>query len=379
MKFPWTLVTLMVTICLLAVSKKTNAYPLNSDMDIKSNLAEEAIKSRLQTLDLPFAVEYTEEVNSLIQRYAVAGYKGTQHILGRSVLYFPIFEHYLKVYDLPIQLKYLPIVESRLRPQATSSVGAAGLWQFMPVTAKQYKLKINEYLDERRDPYKSTEAAVKMLSDLYEQFEDWSLVLAAYNCGPGRVRKAIRYAGCNNFWEIRKFLPQETQKYVPAFIAAAYIENFYSLHDLAPNYPTMAMQNTRTVITHQYMAFRDIAYKCSISEEILTALNPSYVKGVIPTSYTGNYVILPKKAVKDFKAYDAKLAKKSVAAITAAPYGTFLTHHVVNPGERIETLAKNYHCSIAEIVAWNELRKPEVVVGQELTLYLSKNIFIPRP
>ena len=318
MKFPWT-VTTLVTLCLLLVTTKTNAYPPDAKKDVKSSLAEGAIKERLQLLNIPFTVEFNSEVKHYIKSYATSGYKGTQYILGRSTLYFPIFEHYLKIYRLPLELKYLPMVESRLRPQATSGVGAAGLWQFMPITADQYKLKINKYLDQRRDPYKSTEAAVKMLADLHEEFDDWSLVLAAYNCGPGRVRKAIRYAnGCRDFWEIRKYLPQETQKYVPAFIAAAYIENYYSLHDLVPRKPDMQMQNTRTLLVHQYMSFKDIAYKCGISEEIIYALNPGFVKGIIPTSYTGHYLVLPTEAVDAFKEYEAKLAKKSSASLALA-------------------------------------------------------------
>lgn len=378
MKFPWTLVTLMVTLSLLLVTTKTNAYPPNAPKEVNSLLAEGAIKERLHLLDIPFQVEYSTEISNYIRKYATSGYKGTQNILGRSTLYFPIFEHYLKIYQLPVQLKYLPMVESRLRPQATSGVGAAGLWQFMPTTAKHYSLKIDQYLDERRDPYKSTEAAVKMLADLYEQFEDWSLVLAAYNCGPTRVRKAIRIAGCSNFWEIKKYLPQETQNYVPAFVAAAYIDNYYSLHDLSPKYPSMEMQDTRTLLVHQYMTFKDIAYKCNINEDLIASLNPGYIKRIIPTSYSGNYLVLPTEAVDAFKTYEAKLANKSTASISAVPYGTFLTEHVVNPGERLETLAKNFHVSIADIVSWNDLKKPEVVAGQMITLYLSKNIFIPR-
>lgn len=381
MKFPWTLVALMIGICLLATTQ-TIAYPPNSNGLTKiawSSQEEGAIPPRLQALEIPFEVNYSTEIKDLIKSYVTSGYKGTQHILGRATLYFPIFEHYLKINRLPLTLKYLPIVESRLKPSATSDVGAAGLWQFMPSTATEYNLKINRHLDERRNPHRATEAATKMLAELYDQFGDWALVLAAYNCGPTRVRKAIRLANCNNFWELKSYLPRETQKYVPAFIAAAYVDRYYSTHNLVPVYPDLELQDTRTFVVHKYMTFRDLAYTCDLDIETLAYLNPGYRNGIIPTSYAGNILVLPSHATEAFRIFQAELSDKSLASLKAVPYGFFLGTHVVNPGDRIESLARSYHCSIKDIVEWNGLRAPDLFVGQELTLYLSKNFFLPKP
>ena len=381
MKFPWTSVALTTAICLSATTKSI-AYRSNTNETAKIKWTaqiETAVKPRLQSLDIPFEVKYTSEVKELIKSYVTSGYKGTQHILGRTTLYFPIFEHYLKIHRLPLELKYLPVVESRLKPGATSSVGAAGLWQFMPGTAAAYELKINRHLDERRDPYKSSEAAVKMLGKLYQQFGDWALVLAAYNCGPTRLRRAIRESNSRDFWTLRSYLPKETQRYVPAFIAAVYVDNYYSAHNLVPVYPAISHQDTRTFKVYKYMTFRDIAYKCKLDFKTLAYLNPGYPNGVLPMSTSGNFLVLPKHAAKAFQGYQSELNSNATLRLSFSSNDLRMGTHIVKPGDRIERIARKYNCTAQEIIDWNNLKKPEVVVGQELTLYFSKAYFLTNP
>ena len=201
MNFPWIRAVACTLLCAVAFT----TLSANSASGAKwSAHTEMAIEKRLSDLQLPFEARYTPDVQRYIERYVTNGYKDAQAMLGRANLYFPIFEHYLVKENLPLDLRYLPMVESNLNPAAQSGVGASGLWQFMPATATQYGLTINEYVDERNDPYRSTAAAVDMLERLYLQFGDWSLALAAYNCGPGRVKRAIRQAGSNDFWTLKK-------------------------------------------------------------------------------------------------------------------------------------------------------------------------------
>lgn len=182
-------------------------------------VSEAVIQQRINSLNSPVEVKIDSVVVAYIKDYVVYGQKATPYLIGRTALYFPIFEHYLKVYRLPEQLKYLAVIESQLQPHAESQVGATGLWQFTEATARQFHLAINEHVDERRDPIRSTEAAVAYLSQLYNKYRDWALVLAAYNCGPARLNQAISAAGERNFWKLRSYLPKETQMYIPRFFS----------------------------------------------------------------------------------------------------------------------------------------------------------------
>ena len=339
-----------------------------------SHATEEVIQERIDELGLPFKVQYTTHVREEIKDYLTAGYKQTQYILGRSSLYFPIFEHYLNLYELPKELKYLPIVESALRPDVQSGVGAVGLWQFMDFTGEQYRLRINDYVDERRDPIRSTEAAVRMLAELYEQYQDWSLVLAAYNAGPGRVNKAIRYAGTKDFWTLMEYLPQETQRYVPAFIAAAYVVNFHDLHDLQPRYPAHHLQDTRVLRVQDYMTFRDIAYVTGISLPDIQYLNPSFLQGVIPKSSIGHYLVLPAEAVPAFRKFQEERSTVQVKV----PAGSFRTTYVVTNGDTLGELAEMFHCTQEDLIRWNNLSGPDITVNQELLLYLSREFLLTK-
>lgn len=330
------------------------------------------IKDRLANMEGIVTPKYTTEVEAYLRSYLTYGYRDSERLLGRSVLYFPIFEHYLQIYGLPDELKYLPLIESSLRPYAVSTAGAVGLWQFMSPTARQYGLRIDRNVDERRDPYKATEAAVKFLASLYERFGSWELALAAYNCGGGRVNKAIRYAGgSKNYWKVRQFLPRETRNYIPRFIAASYLANFHELHDIFPQYPDFELQWTRTMKVYDYVTFREIVKVTGIKRTFLEALNPSYHRGFLPKNPKGNFLILPVVAMAQFKAHlEQKLpTKHSGFATQVGEFRPNQSQYVVLSGDTIEKLAKLYNCSVEDIKIWNGLKSSELFYRQELVLY----------
>lgn len=328
------------------------------------------IKDRLSTMEGIVTPKYTTEVEAYLRSYLTYGYKDSERLLGRSVLYFPIFEHYLQRYGLPDELKYLPLIESSLRPYAVSTAGAVGLWQFMSPTARQYGLRIDRNVDERRDPYKATEAAVKYLASLYKRFGSWELALAAYNCGGGRVSKAIRYAGSKNYWKVRPYLPRETRNYIPRFIAANYLANYYELHDILPNFPAFELQWTRTMKVYEYVSFKEIINVTGVNQAFLSELNPSYRNGFIPKNVNGNFLILPEMAMVLFKSHlDEKYPRKHSLALNISLKDYSKSNYVVLAGDSIEKLARLYNCSIQEIINWNHLRSGELFYRQELVLY----------
>ena len=266
---------------------------------------------RLLQMPVSFTVEYNAEVRRQLTDYLRQGKRETESMLARTALYFPIFEYYLQKYGLPDELKYIPLLESRLQPTAESSVGAAGLWQFMPATAGNYRLEIDEYVDERMNPYQATEAAVKMLSELYESFGDWSLALAAYNCGPGRVRSAVRRTGCHDFWDIQHLLPRQTQRYLPALIATIYVARYYELHGLRSNPKKPFHQPFHVFKVQHALDLHDVAHRCGVPQQLLRRLNPGFLQDYIPYSSRGRYLILPEEALANFQKYVIKESRKA--------------------------------------------------------------------
>jgi len=252
------------------------------------------MKERLDNIGSAFNFKLNKEVKRYIRSYVKRGRTNTEKIIGRSIMYFPIFDYYLEKHDLPPELRYITIIESALIPDAKSPVGAAGLWQFMPRTAKGWGLEINNYVDERLDPHKASEAAAKKFKKLYRQFKDWNLAIAAYNCGAGRVRAAIRKGGSRDFWKIRKHLPKETQGYVPKFMAAAYVMNYYLYYDLHPAYPDYDLQIVNYRKVYKRNSFNELAQLTGIELETIKRLNPSYKKDIIPPSSKGSNIILPR-------------------------------------------------------------------------------------
>ncbi len=256
---------------------------------------DRTIENRIFNLGSSVDVKYNAEVKRRIKQYTVKQRTMSEILLGRSSIYFPVFENIFQEKGLPLDLKYLSVVESGLRPKATSGSGAAGLWQFMRPTGRMMGLKINRTIDERRDIEKSTEAAAEYLLYLYKKFDDWTLAIAAYNCGPGNLRKAIRKSGGKrNFWAIKKYLPKETREYVPKFIAISYVMNYYYEHDLVPNAPHENLLNTSTAKVFEKISLQKLSKELGIELSILRTLNPSYIRNYIPKSEEGIYnLVLP--------------------------------------------------------------------------------------
>lgn len=379
MKFPWTLIAITAICCLMRVTQ-TTARPSVFSTDYETLIEEtndEVIKERISHISLPICAPYNAEVKEFIKRYVVLGTKESEGMLGRTSLYFPIFEHYLRVYQLPEELKYLPMVESTLRPDVRSAAGAAGLWQFVPASGRHFGLKMDNYVDERMDPYRSTEAAVKMLSTLYKQFGDWSLVLVAFNCGPGRVQKAMHAARSTDYWEIKKYLPQESRQYVPAFIAAAYLVNYYGAHGLDPNFPSYQLQETRTFRVYTPLSFSEIAQACNVKMSVLQTLNPSYLQRYVPASQKGNFVVVPASASSALRKLIIDRTGSKVDR--DAPEDSFKTSYLVMPGDRIETVALLLQCKVEDLMKWNQLAQKEIVVNQHLMLYLPNKARTVKP
>jgi membrane-bound lytic murein transglycosylase D len=371
MKFPWTLIVVVVTGTAMASPPSPNCEEVHY-VESWNHYTEGQVKSRVARLQLPFEAEVTPLVLSQIKMYVTAGRRETEYILGRMAMYQHIFEHYLQVYQLPQSLKYLPVIESGMRPSIRSSAGAVGMWQFMGSTARLYGLTINAYLDERLDPHRSTESAAKMLRDLHRQFGDWSLALAAYNCGPARVERAIQQARSRQFDAVKRYLPSETQRYIPAFVAAVYIAEHHRDHLLRPKLPAQQLRETRTLAVRQSLSFTEIGKATGVDHRILSRLNPAFRMGLIPVSRRGHYLVLPSAAMEPLKRHLNTKAGQN-ATQKAGPPESFRHTHIVASGDDIKKIARLFQVSVDDIVKWNGLAQAEVVVNQELDIYLSKS------
>ena len=311
---------------------------------------------------------YDSRVKSYLKTYIERYPRYTERIIALSEIYFPLFEKYLAAYGLPTDLKFMAIVESGLQPSATSSVGAAGMWQFMPGTGRMMGLRINKYLDERRDPEKSTEAAVKYLKQLYEQFGSWELAMAGYNAGPGRVRYAIRKSGSQDYWTLQRYLPRETRSYVPGFIAANYVLNHYSAHGLKAAELPVEYTHTVEVTLFDGMSFSDINQVTGVSTTMLTELNPEYSRRYVPASVAGYKVVIPEYGVAALfehleipdsevsKYTSAKIADMKVRPVTFERQTVTHTYRV-RSGDNLYRIAQNNGCSINDLIRWNNLMK----------------------
>lgn len=287
-------------------------------------IADEEYIARLKRIPAIMEMPYNEVVRKYIDQYSGRLRRSVSMMLGAQNFYVPMFEEALESENCPLELKYLPIIESALDPTATSRVGAAGLWQFMIATGKQHGLEVNSLVDERRDPIKSSYAAAKYFKELYAQFDDWTLVIAAYNCGPNNVNKAIQRAGgSRDYWQIYPFLPRETRGYVPAFIAANYIMQFYCEHDITPMEATLPAESDTLTIS-QDLHFQQIAEMCDVDINALRTLNPQYRTDVIPGYWKPCTLRLPQEAVSNFIACgdsiyhyraDELLPRRSTAAV----------------------------------------------------------------
>ena len=346
-------------------------------------VSDEVLRQRLAVLDKrsPMDLRYTPDVRNAIAMYVLRKKDLVARVMGRGRYYFPIFEAGLDRYDLPLELRALPMIESALNPLATSPAGAKGLWQFMYATGKLQGLEIGSYVDERSDPVKSTDAACRYLKRLYDMFGNWELALAAYNAGPGNVSKAIRASGGKtNYWEIRPYLPRETRMYVPNFIAANYALAYAGLHGIKPDLPPATFFDVDTVNVTATLDLNVAAAKFSVDTTLLKVLNPMYKLQVIPAPRDGKMyaLVLPRAAVASFQecadsAYAAS-NKSRVRSEAPEPQTTTASsapasspkRHTVRSGETLSAIARKYGVRVSDIQKWNGLRGTTIQIGQRL-------------
>ena len=301
-----------------------------------------------------------------------------------SEYYFPIFEEALDRYGLPYELELMPVIESALNPQAHSHMGAAGLWQFMPATGKRYGLEINSLVDERMDPIKSTEAACRFLKAMYDVFQDWNLVIAAYNCGSGNVSKAIhRAGGKRDFWSIYPYLPRETRSYLPIFIAANYAMNYSDEHGICPA-PLEKIMLTDTILTNRRLHLEQVSTKLEIPLDELRRLNPQYTRDILPGGTTYALCLPSEKAGLFIEKQDSIYAHKAdqlinnrraeidmakVTDISGAYRVNGVTYYTIKNGDTLGGIAKKFRCSVKQLKAWNGLKNDNIRAGRKLKIY----------
>ncbi len=364
------------------------------DTGVNPEFDRETYIHRLQRLPNVIEMPYNDVVRHFIDQYTGRLRRSVSIILGASNFYMPIFEEALEAYQLPLELKYLPVIESALNPQAVSHAGAVGLWQFMITTGKQYGLEVTSLIDERRDPIKSSYAAAHYLKDLYDIFGDWTLAIASYNCGPGNVRKAIsRAGGSKDYWQIYPYLPKETRGYVPAFIAANYIMTYYCDHNICPASAQLPAA-TDTVMVNRNLHADQVIALCNISAEALRALNPQYRTSLIPGDSHACALRLPNASMTAFiEAGDSIYAYRAtelltnrkeieVAQSTIAPASTKISSKrgrgrgrkagrggrsaVVRRGDTLGAIARRNGTTVAKLRRLNGIRGSNIKPGQKI-------------
>jgi membrane-bound lytic murein transglycosylase D len=361
----------------------------NPDTPVDFEFSTELFKERLKKLDdkSPFNIEYNIGLENIVKGFLKNRKKTHERLLAISQYYFPMFEDALAKYNIPIEVKYLAIVESALNPKAKSRVGATGLWQFMYGTGLNYNLEVNSYIDERSDPLKATEAACKYLSGMYNIFHDWDLVLASYNCGPGNVTKAIRRSGGKqNYWNIRKNLPQETAGYLPLFLATMYVFEYHKEHGIADLKAPVNYFATDTIRIKNQLSFDQISKLIDIPVAELAFLNPSYKLKVIPViENKNNYLRLPLDKIAVFTSnedkiyyyanYESSLREKpTVEDPNRVRYITRYKYHKVRKGDSLSEIADKYNVSISDLKRWNHLRKNKVPKGKSLKILFTEKV-----
>ena len=326
----------------------------------------------------PFEMAYNPVVKKYIERYLKYGSTRLSRMMAHGQYYFPMFEEHLAKYNMPLELKYLAVVESALNPKAKSPVGATGLWQFMYGTGKIYGLKVNSYVDDRNDPLKSTEAACQYMLKLYDIFDDWNLALAAYNSGPGNVNKAIRRSGGKtSYWEIRPFLPRETSAYVPLFIAASYAFEYGPIHGIGPAEIPAYYMETDTVRITQQIHFKQVEEGLGVDKALMEFLNPQYRYNIVPVVDGQDYYLtLPAESATAFRSQQDSLFSMAEAYFDArastVPELTQMnerTTHRVKSGETLGHIAYKYGVGVSDIKRWNGLSSDMIRIGQRLVVY----------
>ncbi len=326
----------------------------------------------------PIKLDYNADVKKYIDLYLEKRSDKVSEFLGLEELYFPIFEEYLDKYNLPQELKYLPIVESGLNPLAQSSSGAMGLWQLLLNASKLLGLEITSYRDERCDPYLSTEAACKYLKYLHETFNDWQLALAAYNGGAGEIRNAIvRSGGKTDFWQIQPYLPEQTKWYVPAFIAIVYLANHASDHGIYPKRPIMTYDKIDTVIIHESLEFSKLSEIINIPVETIKFLNPVYRRDFIPEVDKPQSLVLPSEKILPFLKMENQIFSRTndtanyldIVATAGDTSGMIKSFYMVGKGDFLNKIALKLNCTAENLRAWNQLKSDNLNAGQRLIVW----------
>ena len=372
--------------------------------DVNPVFDKEVYIDRLKRLPTIIEMPYNDVVQKFIDRYSGKLRRSVSYMLGASNFYMPIFEEALEAYNLPLELKYLPVIESALNPTAVSRVGATGLWQFMIGTGKRYGLEVNSLIDERRDPVKSSYAAAHYLSDLYKIFDDWSLVIAAYNCGPDKVNKAIHRAkGSADYWNIYPYLPKETRGYVPAFIAANYIMNYYCDHNICPMVTELPIK-TDTVVVNKDLHLEQIAQVLNINIQHLRNLNPQYRRDIVnglnkpmtvrlPATLIGSFIdqedsiynfktdeLLLKRSVVEVNQEEPKVSRRSYYS---SRHRSSATHSksrksrsrkskrggrnvTIKSGDTLSEIAERNHTTVAKLRKLNKISGNHIRAGKKL-------------
>ena len=341
---------------------------------------EELVKRRIDSLNkiTPLNLVYNKTVLQHIKFYLFQRKKQVGKLLALSDYYFPIFEQYLDKNNLPLELKYLPIIESSLNPTARSYAGAVGLWQFMYLTGKEYGLRINSYLDERKDVYKSTQAACDYLYKAYKVFNDWDLAISSYNAGRRNITKAIRRSGgIFNYWELRPFLPKETRNYIPSFIAALYVMNFAEEHGISKSSEILfKTHEVDSIHLNRPLKISHLAHVLQIDIDLLEELNPMYRNKLIPFLNSEKFpIILPHNKAGVFLINEDSIYHQitSMELIEKTKYPAFTDlekiRYKVIKGDYLGKIAKKYMCSTSDIMLWNDLKSHKIKVGQTLNIY----------
>ena len=372
---------------------------VNFDAAVDYELPTELLKERLAAMDAksPFNIEYNQGLENIIKSFLKNRKKSFERLMGVSEYYFPLFEEALAKQNVPLEIKYLAVVESALNPRAVSKMGATGLWQFMYHTGKQYGLKIDSYIDERSDPLKSSEAATKYMTNMYKMFGDWDLVLASYNSGPGNVAKAIRRSGGQkNYWNIRKNLPKETQGYVPAFLATMYLYEYHKEHGIVPQRATVQHFATDTIMIKQQLSFKQIGDLLDVPVAQLQLLNPSYKLNVVPFYKDQNHFLrLPQEKIAVFASNESQIyayadhelnkrerpfestralaIKDSASPSAKSSNGSKTTYYTVKRGDNLSSLANKYDVSAFQIKKWNNLKSNTIAYGKRLKIITGGN------
>jgi len=343
---------------------------------------KDSIRLRVEDINskTPFQIDYTPLLEETIINYLENRQATYLELYSKSDYFFPIFENALQKYNVPLELKYIPVIESALNPRAKSRVGATGLWQFMFNTAKDLDLKVNSYVDERMDPIKSSEAAAKYLSELYARFNDWNLAIAAYNYGPGNIRRAIKASGYSNFWNLRGYLPKETANYVPSFIATLYLFEFAHKHEIKKKSKEMKLALTDSIPIKKMVSFSHIADKIGVPLDTLNFLNPSYIHSIIPNVKNKQYYLTLPQAYTDafiekepeiYNMADLDYNSREKPLPQLYELNSRTVYRVVN-GDFLGKIARNYGVRVSDIKKWNKLKDDKLRIGKRLIIFPKK-------